>query len=168
LPVCAPEIIARTGWTTDELQAAMSKQHFLPKYDFVSLLIGVNNQYRGRTVIPYKEDFEVLLNQAIRLAGKPSHVAIVSIPDYSITPFAVQMDKEKISKELNIFNSVGRALSVQYKVHFVDITEGSRAAAQDESLVAGDGLHPSPLEYAKWAEKLADVIARQWQSGGHK
>lgn len=168
LQVAAPEVIARTGWTTDELQAALSTQHLLSKYDFVSLLIGVNNQYRGREIIAYKEEFEVLLNQAIRLAGRPSHVAIVSIPDYSVTPFAAQMDREKIQKEIDNFNSVGRALSAQYKVHFVEITEGSRAASQDTSLLAPDGLHPSALGYAKWAEKLAEVMARQWQPGSSK
>lgn len=168
LNIAAAEIIARTGWTTDELDAAMSTQHFLAKYDFVSLLIGVNNQYRGRDAIAYKEEFELLLKKAIRLADKPSHVAVVSIPDYSVTPFGNKMDKEKVSKEVDIFNNIARAISLQYKVHFIDITQGSREAAEDAALVASDGLHPSAKEYAKWAAKLSAVMAEQFSTHSKK
>jgi lysophospholipase L1-like esterase len=158
----APEVIAKTGWTTDELDAAMKQYEFLNKYDFVTLLIGVNNQYRGRQLIEYKEQLEELLNKAIALAGgKEKHVIIISIPDYSITPFAKDMETEKITKEIDIFNGVAKALSIQYKTAFVDITEGSKEAEHDAELVAEDGLHPSAKEYKKWAEKVAEYMAVQ-------
>ncbi len=158
----APEIIAKTGWTTDELDAALRDHVFLPKYDFVSLLIGVNNQYRGRDIIEYKEQFEELLKRAITLAnGKKEHVMVISIPDYGVTPFAAAKDPERIAREIDTFNTVNRAISVQYKVHYIDITPGSRKAKADPSLIAEDGLHPSKNEYANWAESLVELISRQ-------
>jgi lysophospholipase L1-like esterase len=156
----APEILAKTGWTTDELEDALKNYRLLPRYDFVTLLIGVNNQYRGREAMPYKAELEALLRRAIECAGgDPRRVVILSIPDYSVTPFAASMEKERIAKEIDIFNTVKRALAAQFNVHFLDITEGSREAATDPSLVAGDGLHPSAKEYGKWAKGLSELIA---------
>ncbi|MGZ3845350.1 MAG: SGNH/GDSL hydrolase family protein [Flavisolibacter sp.] len=158
----APEIIAKTGWTTDELQLALGRATLLSKYDFVTLLIGVNNQYRGRDAIEYKEQFEELLKKAIELAnGKKDRVIIVSIPDYGVTPHGRSMDAEKISKEIEVFNSINKALSIQYKVLYTDVTLGSRQNAGDTSLVAIDGLHPSGKEYRKWAEKIVELIVLQ-------
>lgn len=160
----APEIIAKTGWTTGELQSALNNSTLLPKYDFVTLLIGVNNQYRGGNVVEYKEQFEELLKKAIELTnGKKEHVVVVSIPDYSLTPFAKSMDAEKVSKEIEMFNGVNKALSIQYKVQYVDITPASKDAGNHYSFIAQDGLHPSEKEYAQWAEKIADVIIAQLQ-----
>ncbi|MGZ8544670.1 MAG: SGNH/GDSL hydrolase family protein [Flavisolibacter sp.] len=157
----APEIIARTGWTTDELEAAMKNHTFLPKYDIVTLLIGVNNQYRGREIIEYKDQFEELLKKAIALAnGKKEHVFVISIPDYGVTPFATSKDPEKISHEIDLFNTVNKAISIQYKVQYVDITPSSRLAASDPGLIADDGLHPSEKEYANWAELLVEQIIK--------
>jgi lysophospholipase L1-like esterase len=158
----APEIIAKTGWTTDELQAAIGKATLLSKYDFVTLLIGVNDQYRGRDIMEYKEQFEELLKKAIELAnGKKDRVIVVSIPDYSVTPHGRSLEPEKVSKEIEVFNGVNKALSIQYKVLYADVTAGSREAANDQSLIAGDGLHPSEKEYRKWAEKTVELIALQ-------
>jgi lysophospholipase L1-like esterase len=158
----APEIIAKTGWTTDELAAALNDYRFLTKYDFVSLLIGVNNQYRGKEIIEYKEHFEEVLKKAIALAnGKKEHVFVVSIPDYGITPYAVEKDPEKIAREIDTFNNVNRALAIQYKVAYIDITTEFKKAATDSSLLAEDGLHPSAIEYEKWAEKLVTAIISQ-------
>lgn len=158
----APEIIAQTGWATDELQHALNHYPFLPKYDFVTLLIGVNNQYRGRDAIEYKEQFEELLKKAIALAnGKKEHVIVISIPDYGLTPFAKTMDTEKIAKEIETYNGVNKALSIQYKARYIDSTSASKNTGDDPPLLAADGLHPSEKEYAKWAEKLVEVIISQ-------
>lgn len=158
----APEIIAKTGWTTDELQDAVNKSILLSKYDFVTILIGVNNQYRGKDAIEYKQQFEEILKKAIELAnGKKEHVIIISIPDYSITPYANAMDTERISKEIEVLNGINKALSIQYKVPHVDITAGFKKAEQDPSLIAQDGLHPSGKEYARWAEKIGEAISSQ-------
>lgn len=160
--ISAPEIIARTGWTTDELSAGIAACRFLPQYNYISLLIGVNNQYRGRGVEEYKIEFEALLKQALQFAdGKKDRVIVLSIPDYSVTPFAEAMDKEKIAKEIDLFNSVSKAVSVQYKVHYIDITPESRDASGDLSFLAEDKLHPSAKAYKKWAEKVADIIYGQ-------
>lgn len=158
----APEVIAKTGWTTDELSAGMTNYDFLPQYNFVTLLIGVNNQFRGRSVEEYKEEFEGLLKQGLQLAnGKKDHVIVLSIPDYSVTPFAASMDVEKIAKEIELYNSVNKAVSIQYKVHYINIAPGMRKAKKEESLLAGDKLHPSEKEYKKWAEKVIDIISSQ-------
>ena len=156
----APEIIAKTGWTTDELEEGMKDYQLLPKYDCVSLLIGVNNQYRGRDIQVYKMEFEALLQKAIAFAGgKASHVTVVSIPDYGVTPFAQDKNPQKISHEVDIFNNINRAVSLQYKVHYIDITPGSRAAKDDAGLLAEDGLHPSAKAYRQWAAAVAKVFS---------
>lgn len=155
----APEIIAKTGWTTDELAAAIETHQFLEDYDFVTLLIGVNNQYHGREVEEYKLEFESLLKKAIGFAdGKTERVIVLSIPDYSVTPFATEKDSPKIAHEIELYNSLNMALSTKYKVHYIDITEGTREAKNDASFLTSDGLHPSEKEYKRWAEKLAEYI----------
>ena len=158
LQITAPEIIAKTGWTTDELAAAMSEHAFMPGYDMVSLLIGVNNQYRGRAVEEYKLEFENLLKAAIKFASKKENVYILSIPDYSLTPFAASLEKDRIAREVDLFNSVNRALSLQYKVQYIDISPVMREAVSDITLVAPDGLHPSAKAYTQWAEKMATLV----------
>jgi lysophospholipase L1-like esterase len=158
----APEVIAKTGWTTDELQDAITNYIFLSRYDFVTILIGVNNQYRGRDAIEYKQQFEEILKKAIELAnGKKEHVIVISIPDYSTTPYAAAMDTDKIAKEVEVFNGINKALSIQYKVNYADIALGIKDSKNDASLITQDGLHPSEKEYTKWAEKIAEIITSQ-------
>jgi len=157
----APEIIAKTGWTTDELQTAVNNYKFLAKYDFVTLLIGVNNQYRGRSVENYKPEFENLLKQAIQFAGNDtSHVFVLSIPDWGATPFAEGRDRKQIAKEIDEYNAANKAIAEKYKVAYIDITPGTREVADDPTLVAADGLHPSAKDYQRWAAKLADKIKK--------
>jgi len=156
-----PEIVAQTGWTTDELQVAMNKHHFKNSYDFVTLLIGVNDQYRGRPVEEYKPGFESLLKQAIQFAkGKHDHVIVLSIPDWGITPFARKTGKSvmQIAKEIDSYNEVNKKISAAYRVNYIDITPGTREALNDINLIAGDGLHPSAKEYKKWAAKVSELI----------
>lgn len=154
-----PEIVAKTGWTTDELQAAINKHHFQNGYDFVSLLVGVNNQYRGRSVDEYKKEFESLLKQAIQFAGNDtSHVVIISIPDWGVTPFAGGRDRAQIAKEIDEYNSANKEIARQYDIYYIDITGWTRKAASDNSLLASDGLHPSGKEYKRWAESIAEFI----------
>jgi lysophospholipase L1-like esterase len=157
----AAEIVAKTGWTTDELQAGIDNSSFLNTYDVVSLLIGVNNQYRGRSLQEYTVQLESLLKQAIRFAGnKASHVFVLSIPDWGVTPFADNSGKNAatIAHEIDGFNAVNKSLADKYSVHYIDITPGTRLAANDTSLLAADQLHPSAKEYGFWAEKLAGGI----------
>jgi lysophospholipase L1-like esterase len=159
IPISAPEIVAKTGWTTDELTDAINKRTLKSSYDYVSLLIGVNNQYRGREIDTYQKEFKQLLLQAIQFAeGKPEHVFVLSIPDWGATPFAEGRDREKITSEINHFNAVNKKTAEEHKVHYIEITAGTRDAKQDLSLVAEDKLHPSKKEYARWAEKLSRAI----------
>jgi lysophospholipase L1-like esterase len=156
----APEIVAKTGWTTDELQAGINQTKFLSSYDLVTLLIGVNNQYRGRTTENYAPEFESLLKQSIAFAGgKKERVVVLSIPDWGATPYAEGRDPAKIAREIDAYNAVNKRISQQYGVHYVDITPGTREAIQDKSLVARDGLHPSGKDYARWAMAVADRVA---------
>lgn len=158
-----PEIIAKTGWTTDELQSAIDKYTFLPKYDFVTLLIGVNNQYRGRSIENYKTEFEYLLKQAIKHAGNnASHVFVLSIPDWGVTPFAEGRDRMQIAREIDIYNAANKSLAEKYKVHYINITPGTREAVTNPSLLAADALHPSAKEYLRWSEKIATLIKEQF------
>jgi lysophospholipase L1-like esterase len=145
-----PRIIATTGWTTDELSAAMDAAEPLGQWDFVSLLIGVNNQYRGRDVANYADEFAALLERAIALAGgRPGRALVLSIPDWGTTPFgqASGRDTAQIARELDAYNAVARAACEARGVAFVDITPASRDA---DAGVADDGLHPSAAQYATW------------------
>ena len=152
----APEIIAKTGWSTDELQSAINEHQFLEKYDFVSLLIGVNNQYRGRPVNEFEDQFETLLKKAIQFAGNDrSRVVIISIPDWGVTPFAESRDKKQIKAEIDSYNNVCKSIAGKYQIHYIYITDWTREAASDHSLLTADGLHPSGKEYKRWAELIS-------------
>lgn len=159
-----PEIVAKTGWTTDDLQNAIDQHHFKNSYDFVTLLVGVNNQFRGRSIEDYKMQFESLVQQALQLAnGKASHVIVLSIPDWGVTPFAKNSgrDQTRISREIDSFNVANKKIAKEYNVEYVDITPGTRAAVKDLSLLASDGLHPSGKEYAIWAKRVSALIKSQ-------
>lgn len=159
IEITAPEIIAKTGWTTDELNAAILQTYFLKQYDFVSLLIGVNNQYRGRTVENYEQEFEDLLKKAIELAGNNStHTYVLSIPDWGVTKFAKDRDINKIAKEIDAYNTACKRITLKYHAKFLDCTLQQREDCNNEAMMASDGLHPSALEYSKWAKKLANAI----------
>ena len=146
-------IIARTGWTTDELWQGIQAREINPPYELVSLLIGVNNQYRGLDIAEYREEFTFLLNKAIEYAGGDAkRVIVLSIPDWGVTPFAKSRDSKKIATEINLFNSVNREESEKAGVYYVDITPCSREVVTDSTLIAADGLHPSGKMYAEWAE----------------
>jgi len=159
--VADPQVIATTGWTTDELSAGMDRADPKGPYALVTLLIGVNNQYRGRTVEDFRPQFARLLDRAIALAGgKAGGVIVVSIPDYGATPFAAGSDRAKIARELDAYNAACAEEAARRGVAFVDITPGSRDAATDRTLVADDGLHPSARMYAKWVEQILPVARR--------
>ncbi|HET7711809.1 MAG TPA: SGNH/GDSL hydrolase family protein [Thermoanaerobaculia bacterium] len=148
-----PEIIARTGWTTDELDRAIDAAAPAGPYDLVTLLIGVNNQYRGRPGDEYRREFGVLLQRAIGFAGgDASRVLVLSIPDWGVTPFAADRDRGKIGEEIDLFNRVNREEADRLGARYVDVTPVSRTAATDAALIASDGLHPSGAMYARWAE----------------
>jgi len=161
----APEIVARTGWTTAELANGIVQTPLLPSYDFVTLLIGVNNEYRGRSLPEFEKEFEALLKQAIQAAGgRARHVLVLSIPDWSVTPFAGThlpdskgRDKAAIAREIDAFNASARTIAGKYVVDFIDITEHTRGS----SWLAADLLHPSGQEYGYWAEQCAERISER-------
>ena len=159
-----PIIIAKTGWTTDELAAAIKEKNLQGKYDYVTLLIGVNNQYRNRDAEEYRKEFDALLKTALNYAdGKAEHVFVISIPDWGATPFGLKDNNrtpEQIGKEIDHFNAINKQESLKAKVNYIDITPGSRKAKQDPELVAGDGLHPSGKMYGDWARLLAEEIKK--------
>ncbi len=152
-------VIARTGWTTDELWEGIQAREIDPPYDLVSLLIGVNNQYRGRDVEEYREQFVFLLSKAIEYADEDANrVIVLSIPDWGVTPFAGSRDANQIAMEIDQFNAVNREETEKADAHYVDITPVSREAVNDPSLIAGDGLHPSGKMYAEWAKLALPVV----------
>jgi len=152
-------IIARTGWTTQELWDGIQAQRITPPYDLVSLLIGVNNQYRGYDINEYREQFVFLLNKSIEYAGgNPQHVIVLSIPDWGVTPFAHGQGGERIARDIDAFNAVNREETEKAGAQYVNITAISREAAHDKTLIAPDGLHPSGKMYMEWA-KLAYLAA---------
>jgi lysophospholipase L1-like esterase len=148
----APKIIATTGWRTDDLKNAIVRDNPLKDYDLVSLLIGVNNQYQGKSVESYAPEFEELLNMAIAFAGgDKSKVFVVSIPDYGFTPFGKEK-REKITKELDEYNRVNKEITLKKGVNYFNITDVSRKGFEDPELVANDGLHPSGKMYTEWVK----------------
>jgi lysophospholipase L1-like esterase len=155
----APEIVAKTGWTTSELAEHLLHTKLNEHYDFVTLLVGVNNQYRGLPIEDYKSDFEFLLKKALHFSGnKPERVTVISIPDWGVTPFAADRDTGKIAREIDAYNTAKRTMSEAYEVTFIDITTAQRADAADEAFIVSDKLHPSGKEYEKWARLVAERI----------
>ncbi|NIG53477.1 SGNH/GDSL hydrolase family protein [Chitinophaga sp. Cy-1792] len=157
-----PKIIAVTGWTTDELQQGIEAAsiHNIT-YDLVTLLIGVNNQYRGGSLEEYRQQFTSLLQQAIAFSkGGHAHVIVLSIPDWGVTPFAADRDRQAIAREIDDFNAVNKAIAADFKVHYLDITPFTREATTNLQLVAEDGLHPSGLDYGRWARSLATMVEK--------
>ncbi len=159
IQIANPDIVAVTGWTTANLLNALNTSPLKNNYSVVTLLIGVNNQYQHRSLDEYKSEFTELLNRAISYAGNnKKQVFVLSIPDYSVTPFAYASDTARISKEIDHFNEANKAISLNAGVHYLDITPISREAKNDPSLIAGDGLHPSSIQYKKWSDLLAKII----------
>jgi lysophospholipase L1-like esterase len=163
---CAPEILARTGWTTDELAAALARTQLLSHYDLITLLIGVNNQYRGRDPQEYAVQFKQLLLQAIRLTGQPSRVFVLSIPDWSVSPFGHShlpdnkgRNRTDTTREIDVFNTLARSITLKCGSSFIDITDLSRVAMDNPALFAEDGLHPGAAQYAGWADRLTAGIS---------
>jgi len=154
-------IIARTGWTTSELWQGIQADPPRGRYDLVSLLIGVNNQYRGYDLDTYRDEFRFLLEKAIEYAGgKPEHVILLSIPDWGATPFASGRDRDEIANDIDAFNLINLDESKKMGVNYINVTLASREALNDPGFVAGDGLHPSGKMYAKWAKLVLPVAIR--------
>ena len=161
IPMSEPRIIAQTGWSTDELDAAIDTALVFPEYDLVSLLIGVNNQYRGRDAEEYRVQFSGLLERAIHFAqGRRDRVLVLSIPDWGVTPFArgLARDTQQVAMEIDTFNAVALETCMRRGVVFVDITEESRQRGSDPDMLVDDGLHPSALMYAEWARLALPAV----------
>ena len=162
LAITDPRIIAQTGWTTDELDAAIDAAHLLPEYDLASLLIGVNNQYRGRSVAEYREQFTHLLERTAGFVqGRRDRVLVLSIPDWGVTAFGQQdaRGQAQIAAEIDTFNTAAQEICRQRGIAFVDIAGVSRTLGEQAAMLAADGLHPSALMYAEWT-RLALPYAR--------
>ena len=157
--ISLPRIIAKTGWTAHELKTEINNSKLDYPYDWVSLLIGVNNQYQGKSIKEFKEHFEILLSDAITFTGNnKEQVFVVSIPDWGVMPFSKNLDKEKIAKEIDDFNQVIYEVCVFKGVHFVDITPISRSAKNRKDFIAKDSLHPSGVQYTAWVQKIIPLF----------
>jgi lysophospholipase L1-like esterase len=152
-----PDIVARTGWTTDELSAAMDAHTFHPPYALVTLLVGVNNQYRGRDLDNYRVEFTALLKRAIALAGgNAKHVIVVSIPDWGVTRFGKSSGREvaEIARQLDAYNAANAYIATMLHCGYVDVTTISRRGGDAAETLVSDGLHPSAAMYGRWAEAI--------------
>lgn len=168
IAVASPTIIARTGWTTDELSAGIDAARVAGSYDLVTLLIGVNNQYRGRGVEEFRRQFRELAHRAVAFAGgNASRVVVVSIPDWGVTPFAEGRDRAQIAREIDSFNTICDEEADAAGAHYVDISAIGRRARDEPTLIAHDGLHPSGAMYAEWARRILPVAERALKSSPH-
>jgi lysophospholipase L1-like esterase len=155
-----PRIIAVTGWTTSDLKAGIKASDPQGPYDLVSLLIGVNNQYRGQDINIYRKEFGELIDQSIYFAGNDTgRVIVLSIPDWGVTPFASGRDREKIAREIDEYNAINKEITLSKGIVWIDVTGISRLAEKDAALIAGDGLHPSGMMYTEWVRlALPEII----------
>ena len=152
-------IIAKTGWTTGELIDTLKSLNINNKYDYVSLLIGVNNQYREYDISIFEKEFEYLLNLAIQYANDRSKVFVISIPDYGVTPFGFK-NRDKIYKEIDQYNLIKRKIVEKYNIRFYDVTDISRQAKEKKYLIAEDSLHPSREMYSLWVDRILNDFDR--------
>ncbi len=166
-------IVARTGWRTDDLANAIAADYPADNYNLVSLLIGVNDQFQGKTLQSYRTNFEELLKTAMALAGgKPERVIVLSIPDYAYTPFGQSYKPEKITAEIAAFNQANRQITAEYGIRYYNITPISQKGLDEPSLVATDNLHPSGLMYAEWVNLILpdffDQVVTALPDGEHR
>ncbi|MDZ3824046.1 MAG: GDSL-type esterase/lipase family protein [Pseudoxanthomonas sp.] len=158
-----PDVVARTGWSADELLAALDDAPLAPPYALVTVLVGVNDQYRGREVAEHLPHFNVLLSRAVAFAdGDPHRVLVVSIPDWGVTPFAADDARggAAIAARIDAYNAAQRELCALRDIAWVDVTAASRACGADPAMLVGDGLHPSAAQYAAWLETIAPAARR--------
>lgn len=166
LLVDPPDIIAKTGWTASELLAGLEEKKPQGPYDLVSVLVGVNDQYRGYPLSEYVHALGRMFEQALALAGKEANrVVILSIPDWGVTPFAAGRDRRQIASEIDAFNAVKAAEATHRGFTFVDVTAQSRQAMQEERMLAEDGLHPSGAMYRQWATRILACLVERLQIG---
>lgn len=153
------KVIAQTGWTTRNLITAIAQED-PGQFDLVSLLIGVNNQYRGQAFSVFEEEFIELLDTSISLAveGK-NKVFVISIPDYGVTPFGAN-NAEQIAEELDAYNEYMKEICAEREIPFVDITELSRMLGDGNGALATDNLHPSGYQYGKWLEEIKPAVVQ--------
>lgn len=158
-PVMLEKVIATTGWTTDELQKAIREANVQPDYQLVSLLIGVNNQYRGYEEAVYRHEFEALIQQAIFFARKKTEgVFVLSIPDWGVTQFAEGKDRKQIAEEIDKYNSIAREICERQGVRFYNITPSTRTHAD---WVVDDKLHPDSKMYSLWVAEILPHVVKQ-------
>jgi len=163
-----PTIVARTGWTTDELLAAIGQADLAPPYDLVTLLIGVNNQYRGYSPDQYRREFDALLERALGYAGgSAARVVVLSIPDWGVTPFArgTGRDAGRIATELDGYDAIARQLARAHGVAYIDVTAVSRTRGAEPDMLTADGLHPSGRMYRLWTEAVLPVALERLRDG---
>ena len=154
-----PHIIAKTGWTTGELLDALEQRTPEAHYDLVTLLIGVNNQYRGLPLSEYASEFEICLSKAIHYArGDADKVCVISIPDWGTSPFAAGRDQSTISHQIDNFNKVNQNQALKNGARYANITPLSRSLNQKEHF-ASDGLHPSGVAYSEWVKEMLPVLS---------
>jgi len=160
--MAAPKIIAKTGWTTEDLLRGMENELNIQRnFDLVSILIGVNNQYQGKRITEYEEDLRTIFRKAVNHSKTMEKgVFAVSIPDYGYTPFGSE-DQEEISVEIDRFNKVFKRVADEFNVPFYNITPISRDAVNNPDLVASDGLHPSKLMYQYWVDQIVNQVAQK-------
>ena len=152
-----PMIIAETGWKTYDLLNAINQTNFTKKYDYISLLIGVNNQFNSRPIDEFEEDLNKLMDEMNRIKKNDGNIIIISIPDWGYTPFGESNDMSDISEKINLFNSSLRKFASTNDLKYVDVTEISRRAINEPDLITNDNLHPSGIMYLEWAKKIYDI-----------
>jgi len=161
------QIIAKNGWTADDLKNGLASADKKSMYQIVSLLIGVNNQYQGRSIKDFETAFVSVLQSAILLTGnKSKRVFVISIPDWGITPFASGRDRKEIATEIDNYNLICEKNAKLYGANYINITDAYRLEGFKPDYLSYDGLHPSKLEYNKWAIKLTQQITNIFASGG--
>lgn len=159
----APEIVAQTGWTTDDLAEAIKKHAFAQSYALVTLQIGVNNQYRGRDLQNYRYEFGALLDRATELTSHhPARVVVVSIPDWGVTRFGRESGRDlaRVAREIDAFNAAGAEVTASLGAHYVDVTALSRTGGDDPAMLVDDGLHPSAGMYKRWTDAILPTAER--------
>lgn len=161
IEVGPPHYVAQTAWTTDELSDAIDAARPAGPFDLVTLLIGVNDQYRARPVSSFEGEFATLVKRSIAFAGKrPGRTIVISIPDWGATPYAEGRDRALIGREIEAYNNKAESIARKLGVHWVDVTESSRDMLQEPELAIADKLHPSGEMYRRWAELIAPVAER--------
>ena len=125
----------------------------------VSVQIGVNDVVRGQPEEAYGANASLILDALLELVPA-QRIFSVATPDYSVTLQGAHYGQPDVQSGAVARNNqiLGAACEARGTAFVTDIFDISRGAGDDRGMLAGDGLHPSGAQYARWVDAIEPVV----------